>query len=476
VQTFRYELEQFVEQSVASVRHLNLLELQNTTTLAITRTFGKMTGAVGSACHWVAATLHYQSAWSANSVLVANLPPSTEPGELRQLFLSRGDIASDSIEIHKNSASIHFQLANGISRALEMDGAKLRGSVISVRPEVRAYPPSNPVAGTVYGLLLGLYYPYAGLRSLQPLQCALGLMKGCAAIVCQPIVGIFGYYDHLYACLGRLYPREPFRTSRKRMRASRTFGAHGSILPLRTGSSHDRDILQFVESLDECASHCPATVVHQTTNFALLTTRHALVYVRRQPTLQLEWSVYASCLLAYDVPTLLPKETILQRKRSPHLTQEPPRGMDTNHARNSVDLLCLRPINVPLYTRNRQQSKWGEAARLACLSVVVETEMQVGPLLRRLRTWWVCSRCMAVDDTGVDVTAWIHPGVALRVPQFEVHGNIRVSDVNQTLRRISEHTNSAKVASRSVRFHHLAYGGAPRFLRLSGTGETRQIP
>ena len=108
------------------------------------------------------------------------------------------------------------------------------------------------------------------------------------------LAGFFGFYDQLFACLGRLHPRDPYRLFRQQLRPPRSFGRHGSILQLSTGSSLDRDLLRFVEALEDSEEEGSASLVHQTAGFALLTTERALVYVRRRPTLQLEWYAHAT--------------------------------------------------------------------------------------------------------------------------------------------------------------------------------------
>jgi hypothetical protein len=245
---------------------------------------------------------------------------------------------------------------------------------------------------------------------MQISKCIMAPIQGSVALLFQPVSGLFGYYDRLFGVLGRLYPREPYRAYRQRIRSPRRFGRHGSLLPLTSGSSLDRDLLQFVEALDELDLDGPATVVHQTRRFALLTTKHALVYVRRQPTLRLEWYIFASCLLAYDVST-----AFMQTQAA----TDPNRVLRSTVATQpSVNLLCMCPLQLISQQTNSLAANSRVDKHLRSRSVQIETQAQVGPLLRRLRTWWICANTLPVDNDGSHLATCISPGVVARVPAF----------------------------------------------------------
>ena len=463
VQTFRQELESVVEESVASLRQLNLLDLKNTMITAVRRLFEKVTTGLGSTYHVAALTLNQQTSTTANSVVVLNFPSDIQPEELAEIFASHGAVALGVINFEPAAgetlqALARFSTADGMACALGLNGALLRRKKLSVKPQARAKPPSNPVAGMYRGLAYCLYYQYAGIRSLSISKCLVAPIQGAAAMVCQPISGLFGYYDELFLCLGRLYPREPYRASRQRIRSRRRFGRHGSIQPLTSGSSLDRDLLHFVEALDELSLAGPAAVVHQTHEFALLTTEHALVYVRRQPTLRLEWYIFAPCLLAYDVPT-----TFMQKHAQSDMNKYTSQGGRTRkssapHSQSSVDLLCLCPLQLASQVSARETNTWG-SDRLRSLSVDIETESQVGPLLRRLRTWWICSRSLPVDNSGSHLATCISPGVVVRVPAFKAFATaMSPGIVGAAPRRGTLHAGSASSRPRIIQYHDISGG------------------
>jgi hypothetical protein len=466
VQTFRQELESVVEDSVASLRDFNLLELKNTMITAVRRLFAKVTGGLGSTCHWAAETLNQQTL-TANSVIVTNLPPDIQSEELAEIFGTHDAVVVGAIHFKpfgdSRQALARFSAADGMAHALSLDGACLRHKNLSVKPQPRADPPSNPLVGIHHGVAHCLLHLYSGVCSLKASKCLMAPLQGSAAMILQPVSGLFGYYDKLYSVLGRLYPREAYRASRQRIRSPRRFGRHGSIQPLTSGSSLDRDLLHFVEALDELALDGPAAVVHQTRGFALLTTKHALVYVRRQPTLRLEWCIFAPCLLAYDVPTAFVHKqgrsdakygsTGSGRSRKSPLTAHP-----------SVDLLCLCPLQL---ASQGSDTNGRDSKRLRSLSVDFETEAQIGPLLRRLRTWWICSKALPVDNDGNHLATCISPGVITRVPAFKPIGTTIASPIPiQPRRGMGLRTDDGVNNSRPrlIRFHDLQLHGQMSYI------------
>ena len=462
VQTFRQELERVVEESVASLKHFNLLELQHTVIGALRSSFSKVTGGLGSACHLAAATLNQYSSWSANSVKVQNLPLDIQSEELSQIFASYGaavlgniifEAAGDSMQ-----ASVQLSLPGGMAQALALDGANIRGKALALEPQPHTYPPGNPLTGVYRGLHHCLYYHYRALRGLQLTRCLLAPLQGTVALIFQPVSGLFAFYDKLFLCLGKLYPRESYRTSRPRIRASRRFGRHGSIQPLKSGSSLDRDLLHFVETLEELALEGPATVAHQTRDFALLTTEHALVYVRRQPTLRLEWYIFGPCLLAYDVPAVVGSSTHAEDMGG-SATGPKIRSL----ANASVNLLCLRPLQLAAHEKHRQVGGW-RGKRLRSLPVDVEAEAQIGPLLRRLRKWWIGSKPAPVDNRGAHVAACIAPGVIARVPAFEAAPMAPLAAIpSRRSRRAATRAEwRLPPPRRLVRYHDVSLVGASR--------------
>lgn len=413
VQTFRQELENVVEESVASLRDFNLLELKNTMVTALRRLFAKATGGLGYTCHWAAETLNQQTL-TANSVTVSNLPPDVQSEELTEIFSTHDAIVVGVIQFQPCGDTLEalarFNAADGMTRALSLDGVCLRNNTLTVKQQPRADPPSDPFTGLVRGVVHCCLHLYSGICSMQISKCIMAPIQGSVALLFQPVSGLFGYYDRLFGVLGRLYPREPYRAYRQRIRSPRRFGRHGSLLPLTSGSSLDRDLLQFVEALDELDLDGPATVVHQTRRFALLTTKHALVYVRRQPTLRLEWYIFASCLLAYDVST-----AFMQTQAA----TDPNRVLRSTVATQpSVNLLCMCPLQLISQQTNSLAANSRVDKHLRSRSVQIETQAQVGPLLRRLRTWWICANTLPVDNDGSHLATCISPGVVARVPAF----------------------------------------------------------
>jgi hypothetical protein len=195
VKTFRRDLEQLVEDSVSSLRHLDLLELQHTVRTAIRSSFGKVTGALGSACHWLAHALHERTAWVEHSMTIENLPRDATSKEVAQLLsglelpgagMRSGAVGAQpadearvvaedvSLTTDGDSGTARVQLrlplfqalagmAGDTTAVLGLEGAKLRGKVLRVTQNARATHPTNPLQGAVRGLLYGVYHPAAAL-------------------------------------------------------------------------------------------------------------------------------------------------------------------------------------------------------------------------------------------------------------------------------------------------------------------------
>ena len=187
------------------------------------------------------------------------------------------------------------------------------------------------------------------------------------------------------------------------------------------------------------------------------------MYVRRQPTLRLEWCIFAPCLLAYDVPTAFVHKqgrsdakygsTGSGRSRKSPLTAHP-----------SVDLLCLCPLQL---ASQGSDTNGRDSKRLRSLSVDFETEAQIGPLLRRLRTWWICSKALPVDNDGNHLATCISPGVITRVPAFKPIGTTIASPIPiQPRRGMGLRTDDGVNNSRPrlIRFHDLQLHGQMSYI------------
>ena len=254
----------------------------------------------------------------------------------------------------------------------------------------------------------------------------------------------------------------------------RQFGPNGAIRPLKTPSSPYEDYKKFIGSLVGQIDGEIQDLVYQNSDFAIVTTKHAVVCVRRRPMMSLEWSAAANTILS------IPRASRRENDAEDAEDAEDAKDGQADDAAKCLKITVLSPVPIPHLSSIVSLSKpdsgfrvWGSTDFATGLftpqkmkhtlfqskSITVESTAELDQLCRRLHKWWQVARLPGLGST----LGWAAPGVYLRSMAFSESATRSTSATLLPPPRVLR--RSAKKSQLRVAFHDIASNGSKSVIK-----------